>query len=213
MTLVIDGNYTGALFVATGTGLQAQTSTTSAAREIVAGAGISVTDGDGVTTDPVVTNTGVTAFNTRTGDVTLTSTDIDTALGYTPGDVTTTGSQVLTNKVLSGAVLNDGYTEEVYAVVDGVSVALSPNNGSIQTWSLGASRTPTAGTWGAGQSMTLMIDDGAGFTINWTSGTFGTGGVTWVNALAPTLATSGFTVIELWKVGAKVYGSFIGSVA
>jgi len=127
--------------------------------------------------------------------------------------VTPTASQTLTNKTLTsptitGAILNDGYTEEVYAVVDAAGVALSPTNGSIQTWTLGASRTPTAGTWAAGQSMTMMIDDGTAYTVTWTSLP-----VTWVGGVAPTLATTGFTVIQLWKVGTTIYGARVGEVA
>ena len=122
-----------------------------------------------------------------------------------------TGSGALvfaTAPSLSGVVLNDGYTEEVYAVVDAAGVAISPTNGSIQTWTLGASRTPTAGTWAAGQSITLMIDDGTAYTVTWT-----TLAVTWVGGSAPTLATTGFTVIQLWKVGSTIYGALTGSVA
>jgi len=98
--------------------------------------------------------------------------------------------------------------EKVYAVVDAAGVALSPQNGTIQTWTLGASRTPTAGTWNEGESMTLMINDGTAYTVTWT-----TLAVTWVGGSAPTLATTGFTVIELWKVGSTIYGALVGSVA
>jgi hypothetical protein len=73
---------------------------------------------------------------------------------------------------------------------------------------LGASRTSTAGTWDAGESITMMIDDGTARTITWT-----TIGVVWVFGSAPTLATSGYTVIELWKVGSTIYGALVGSVA
>jgi hypothetical protein len=98
--------------------------------------------------------------------------------------------------------------ENVYAVVDAAGVAISPQNGTIQTWTLGASRTPTAGTWIAGESITLMINDGTAYTVTWT-----TLAITWVGGTAPTLATTGFTVIELWKVGTTIYGALVGSVA
>jgi hypothetical protein len=98
--------------------------------------------------------------------------------------------------------------ENVYAVVDAAGVALTPQNGTIQTWTLGASRTPTSGTWEAGESMTLMINDGTAYTVTWT-----TLAVTWVGGTAPTLATTGFTVIELWKVGTTIYGALVGAVA
>ena len=122
------------------------------------------------------------------------------------GDVTLTGTQTLTNKTLSGAVLNDGFTEEVYAV-SGTTPALSPTNGSIQTWTLSGNSTPTAGTWAEGQSITLMIDDGTAYTVTWTSlsVTWKTGG-----GSAPTLNTSGYTAVALWKVGSTIYGARIG---
>jgi hypothetical protein len=48
---------------------------------LTAGTGISIANGAGSIT---VTNSGVTDFNTRTGSVTLGSSDVTTALGYTP---------------------------------------------------------------------------------------------------------------------------------
>jgi hypothetical protein len=122
------------------------------------------------------------------------------------GDVTQTGTQTLTNKTLSAAVLNDGYTEEIFAVT-GTTPALSPTNGSIQTWTLSGNSTPTAGTWANGQSMTLMIDDGTASTVTWTSLA-----VTWKTngGTAPILNTTGFTVIQLWEVGNVIYGARVG---
>jgi hypothetical protein len=137
------------------------------------------------------------------------------------GDVTLNGTQTLTNKTLtspiintpvttggtfSGVTLNDGYTEEVFAVT-GTTPALSPTNGSIQTWTLSANSTPTAGTWAAGQSMTLMIDDGTAYTVTWSSLP-----VTWKTngGSAPLLNTTGLTAIVLWKVGTTIYGARVG---
>jgi hypothetical protein len=106
----------------------------------------------------------------------------------------------------SGLTLNDGYTEEVFAVT-GTTPALSPTNGSIQTWTLSGNSTPTAGTWNAGQSITLMIDDGSTYAVTWTSLN-----VTWKTGAgtAPTLNTSGYTAITLWKVGTTIYGARVG---
>lgn len=111
-----------------------------------------------------------------------------------------------TGGTASGLTLNDGYTEEVFTVT-GTAPALSPTDGSIQTWTLTGNATPTAGTWASGQSMTLMVDDGSAYTINWASMsiTWKTGGGT-----APTLLTSDYTVIELAKVGATLYGWLAG---
>jgi hypothetical protein len=103
--------------------------------------------------------------------------------------------------------LDGGYTEKVFAITDGATVNLDPNNGSIQTWTLGAGRTPGQANWAAGQSITLMIDDGTANTITWTTldPVWETNG-----GVAPTLATSGFTVIVLWKVATTIYGARVG---
>jgi hypothetical protein len=122
--------------------------------------------------------------------------------------VTLDGVQTLTNKTLVAPTINDGYTEEVYAIPSSTTPALSPTNGSIQTWTLTGNSTPTAGTWAAGQSLTLMVDDGTAYTITWTSVA-----VTWKtdSGSAPTLNTSGYTVIQLWKVGSTIYGARVGN--
>jgi hypothetical protein len=120
--------------------------------------------------------------------------------------VATDLTQTLTNKTLSGALLYDGYTEEVFAV-SGTTPALSPTNGTVQTWTLTGSSTPTAGTWAEGQSITLMVDDGSAFSITWSSVA-----VTWKTngGVAPTLNTTGYTGITLWKVGTTIFGARIG---
>jgi hypothetical protein len=187
--------------------------------------------------DTLVSGTNIKTVNSTSllgsGDVSVgTVTSITAGTGLSGGTITgsgtiaidstvatLSGSQTLTNKTLTSPVITTGTTsgkftfggaidETVYAVVDAAGVALSPSNGTIQTWTLGASRTPTAGTWDAGESMTLMINDGTAYTITWT-----TLAVTWVGGTAPTLATSGFTVIELWKVGSTIYGAYVGAVA
>lgn len=126
--------------------------------------------------------------------------DIKTLTTALAGKVAATGGAA------SGLTLNDGYTEELFTVT-GTAPALSPTNGSIQTWTLAGNATPTAGAWASGQSMTLMVDDGSAYTINWASMpiTWKTGGGT-----APTLLTVDYTAIELAKVGATIYGWLAG---
>ena len=136
-------------------------------------------------------------------------TAVNSKADATSGTLTTPtiNTPTITSPTISGAVLNDGYTEEVFAVT-GTTPALSPTNGSIQTWTLSGNSTPTAGTWAAGQSLTILIDDGTAYTVTWTSLS-----VVWKTdgGTAPILNTSGDTVIVLWKVGTTIYGVRVGN--
>ncbi len=132
--------------------------------------------------------------------------------------VTTTETQTLTNKTLTAPALTDpaitgAIIEDVFTITDGAAFEIDPGNGTIQLVTLGASRTPKATNFAAGESVTLMVDDGSAYTLTWTDATFGASGVVWVGGAAPTLATTGYTVIELWKVSSQVYGALVGSVA
>jgi hypothetical protein len=124
------------------------------------------------------------------------------------GDVTLTGSQTLTNKTLTNPTITGTIIEDVYTITDGAGFAIDPTNGSIQLVTLGASRTPTVANFDAGKAVTFMVADGTAYTITWT-----TIGVVWVGGTAPTLATTGYTVIELWRVGSTYYGALVGNVA
>jgi hypothetical protein len=150
--------------------------------------------------------TGITSFGS--GVATFLGTPSSANLAAALTDETGSGAAVFaTSPTLSGPTFNDGYTEEVFAVT-GTTPALSPTDGSIQTWTLSGNSTPTAGTWAAGQSITLMIDDGTASTVTWSSLA-----VTWKtdSGNAPTLNTSGFTVIQLWKVSTVIYGARVGN--
>jgi hypothetical protein len=119
-----------------------------------------------------------------------------------PGDVVFSGNvQTVSNKKLMN------YSDEVYEIIDGASVELDPSNGHVQLWTLGASRTPDQANWASGQSITLLIDDGASYAITWT-----TLDVQWKTngGTAPTLSETLATVIVLWKVGVTIYGARIG---
>ena len=133
------------------------------------------------------------------------------------GDVTTTGTQTLTNKTVNSSTFTDpvivgAILEDVYTISDGAAFEIDPGNGTIQLITLGASRTPKATNFAAGESVTLMVDDGTAYTLTWTDSTFGGSGVVWKTngGVAPTLNTSGYTVITLWKVSTQVYGARVG---
>jgi hypothetical protein len=109
----------------------------------------------------------------------------------------------LTDPIITGAIL-----EDIFTITDGAGFEIDPSNGTLQRVVLGASRTPAATNFANGESVTLMVDDGSAFTITWT-----TVAVVWVGGVAPTLATSGFSIIELWKEGNVIRGVSVGSTA
>jgi len=219
VSLLSDSDFRTAIGAGTGTGdVVGPSSSTSGnvaafngtTGKLIQDGGKALPTGDvvGTTDTQTLTNKTLTApvisSISNTGTLTL-PTSTDTLVGRATTDTLT--NKTLTAPTMTGAVLNDGYTEEVYAV-SGTTPALSPTNGSIQTWTLSGNSTPTAGTWADGQSITLMVDDGTDYTITWTSVA-----VTWKTdgGSAPTLNTSGYTAIALWKVGSTIYGARVGN--
>jgi hypothetical protein len=161
-------------------------------------------------TNPTILNVD----NLRLDSSTLSSTDTNGNINITPNG---TGSTVVTKLSASAAALTDpvitgAILEDVYTISDGAAFEIDPGNGSIQLITLGASRTPKATNFAAGESVTLMVDDGTAYTLTWTDSTFGGSGVVWKTngGVAPTLNTSGYTVITLWKVSTQVYGARVG---
>jgi hypothetical protein len=129
-------------------------------------------------------------------------------------DVASTNTaQTLTNKTLTDPAMIGTILEDVYTISDGAAFEIDPGNGSIQLITLGANRTPLATNFAAGEAITLMVDDGSAYAITWTDSTFGTGGVIWETdaGVAPTLSTTGYTTIILWKVSTQVYGARVGN--
>ena len=90
--------------------------------------------------------------------------------------------------------------EQVYNLT---GTDIDPDNGTIQYKTLTGNTTFTESLT-TGQYVTLMIDDGTGFTITWPT-------IYWPGGLAPTLATTGYNVIQLWKVGSDLYGSYVSA--
>lgn len=99
--------------------------------------------------------------------------------------------------------------DTVYTITDGAAFEIDPANGNIQVVTLGAARTPAATNFAAGQAVLLGINDGTAYAITWT-----TVAPTWVvpggTAAAPTLATTGYTWILLWKVSTTIYACEVG---
>jgi hypothetical protein len=119
--------------------------------------------------------------------------------------VGTTDTQTLSAKTLGSL------QEALFTITDAAAFEINPANGPIQTITLGANRTPAANNFASGQSVKLKIDDGTAYAITWT-----TVNVVWIgqtagaSGTAPTLGTTGWTHIELWKEGSLIYGALIG---
>jgi len=123
-------------------------------------------------------------------------------------DITTLGTSQASKAVTAAADGTVTFTNAVKETVYTLSgTVLDPSNGTVQTKTLSANTTFTE-TLAAGESLTLMIDDGSAYTVTWPT-------MTWVNngGAAPTLATTGYTVVALWKVSTTLYGALVGNRA
>ena len=155
--------------------------------------------------------TAGTDYVTPTGTETLTNKTMIFTSNTLIGVASVATTQTLTNKTLTtptltNPIITGAITEDVFAVVDGASVDLDPGNGTIQYWSLGANRTATATNFVSGESMTLMVNDGTAYALTWPT-------ITWVGGSAPILSTTGYTVVELWKVTTVLFGAIVGYTA
>lgn len=154
----------------------------------------------------------VTESSNADAAITLTGSAVVFVSAVEANIVQLTKAQTLTNKTLTDPAITGTILEDVFTITDGAAFEIDPSNGSIQLITLVASRTPKATNFEAGEGVTLMVDDGAAYTLTWTDATFGGSGVVWKTdgGVAPTLNTSGYTVITLWKVDTQVYGARVG---
>ena len=163
--------------------------------------------GANTTTDLIHRGTGDLRINAQDAAAVSLRTSNNERIRITSTGAVGIGTSSPTYKLdVSGLTRSTGYLETVYAI-SGTTPTLSETNGNIQTWTLAGNSTPTGGP-AAGASITLMIDDGTAYTITWTSVVD-----QWIGGSAPTLATTGYTVVELWTVGATTYGAYVGDAS
>lgn len=96
--------------------------------------------------------------------------------------------------------------ETVYTLGTSGSIALDPANGSIQTSTLSGNPTFTD-SLEAGQTIVLMLNGGASYTVTWPT-------ITWASSAgntAPTLTAN--DTLVFWKVSTTLYGAYVGSYA
>jgi hypothetical protein len=142
--------------------------------------------------------TGITSFGTG----------VATALGQNvtgSGGIVLAASPTMTGTTTVAELTIGGATTETVYALSGTTPALDPSNGGIQTWTLTGNSTPTD-SLNSGEAVLLMIDDGTAYTITWPSVTWKTNAGT-----APTLNTTGFTAVLLWKVSTTLYGARVGN--
>lgn len=142
--------------------------------------------GDGTVSGLTLTGT-VTGSGSLTlgGTLALTSGQVTTALGFTPGvgDVTLAGAQTLTNKVITGI-------KETQVAMPANNIDLAGGNYFTKTitaaTTLTVSNVPSTGT---ATSFILNLTNGGSGTITWWSG------VKWAGGTAPTLTAAGRDVL------------------
>ncbi len=161
------------------------------------------------TTSTGVSITGTCTATTLSGS--LASSNLTGALPALDGSALTgvadTTKLPLAGGTLTGSVtFEDAINENVFAITDASSVALDPDNGMIQTWTLGANRTATDSLT-TGQSMLLIITaSSSNYTLTWPT-------MKWSGGSAPTLGGANPTAIELFKVGSQLYGATVGDLS
>jgi hypothetical protein len=164
-----------------------------------------------------LTTLGITAtaaeLNTLDG-VTATTAELNILDGVTAttaelnyNDITTLGaseaSKVVTADANGDVKFSNAIVETVYSLT---GTALDPNNGTVQTKTIGANTTFTD-SLSSGESMSLHLTSASSYTITWPT-------ITWVSGngdVAPTLAAA--DTVVLFKISTTLYGVWIGSSA
>lgn len=161
---------------------------------------VTVAAGDFLPSDGgTVTGTVVLPATTSIGNVS------STEIGYVDGVTSAIQTQLDAKAARSNATFSGSITEGSYTF-SGSTVNIWPTDGTVQIWTVTANATVTFTGFNNYQSLTLMISNASGYSVNWPSMQWKTNG-----GVAPTLNTSSNTAIVLWKVSNIVYGARIGN--
>ena len=173
--------------------------------------GVIYCDGTGAAANvrPIIDATTLTTLG-----ITATAAELNILDGVTSttaelnyNDITTLGTSQASKAVTADAngdvKFANAILETVYSLT---GTALDPNNGTVQTKTIGANTTFTD-SLSSGESMSLHLTSASSYTITWPT-------ITWITATgnnAPTL-TAADTVV-LFKISTTLYGVWIGSSA
>lgn len=133
---------------------------------------------------------------------------VSSSVIYDNGTNVGIGTPTPTQKLdIAGNIKWSGSTNEnVYTVPDIVSPDIAPSNGTIQMWAPSNSTGPTFNNFASGQSITFGINISDTVTITWPEE------IIWKSNIgtAPTLTPFVYTFVQLWKIGANLYGARVG---
>lgn len=145
------------------------------------------------------------ASATFTGVTTIPSADINGGVI----DGTTIGATTPSPATFSSLTVTGSVTEAVYALT-GTTPTVLAANGTIQTWVLSSSSTVSEGLL-SGESVTLILEPTNNFNqvsgvITWPAG------IRWVGDSNPQPLGTVEIVVEMFKVGTRLYGVYAGEV-
>jgi len=162
---------------------------------------LNILDGVTATTAELNTLDGITATVTELNYVDGVTSNVQTQLDTKAPTASPTFTGTVTVPV---AVFNGSIEEQVFNMDSGAGTnAIDPANGTIQYKSISGATTLTE-VLTDGEYVALMLQNTAGDTVIWPA-------TSWVGGSAPTLETTGYNVIALWKVGTTLYGVFSGA--